>query len=336
MSAVKNKKEPILVTVVAGFLGSGKTTLINHILTSDHGLRIGVIVNDFGSINIDAELISDVNEGMVSLANGCICCITRTDLISAVLNLADTEHHLDHILIESSGIAYPESVVKALTTPEIRSSILLDGVITLVDAEQLLLIDDEKARQMAKKQIEDANLVILNKTDLVSDEIIKKVHNHINGINSGLQILPTSHSQVPLEILLGINGKFATKTLNADGLTLATQALNKHKESIEFETWTFESSKPLRINALQLLLKHIPKTVYRIKGFVNAIEKPQKRILLQMVGRRATLVITGNWGKEIKQTRLVFIAEKETINFKAIEGALNECIVDEQVSKQCC
>lgn len=327
MSSGNNNKTPILVTVVAGFLGAGKTTLINHILTGEHGLRIGVVVNDFGSINIDADLISDVNEGMVSLANGCICCIIRNDLISAVLKLADTKHHLDHILIESSGVAYPESVVKSLMIPEIRSSILLDGVITLVDAEQLLLIDDEKAQQMAMKQIEDANLVILNKTDLVSDETIKKVHNHIANINSGLQIVPASHSQVPLEILLGIGGEFTSKTINTDGLTLETNALSNPIHHIEFDTWTFESLKPLRLNALQLLLKHIPKTVYRIKGFVNSIEKPEKRILLQMVGRRATLSVINSWDNEMKQTRLVFIAEKETINYKAIQGALDECII---------
>ena len=209
MTSKSNKHSPTPVTVVAGFLGSGKTTLINHVLNSDHGLRIGVVVNDFGSINIDAELISDVNEGMVSLANGCICCVTRTDLISSVLTLADKEHELDHILIESSGIAYPESVVNALMTPEIRSAILLDGVITLVDAEQLLLIDDEEALKMAKKQIEGANLVVLNKTDLVNEETKRKVHDWIVKINSSLQILETSHSKIPLEILLGINGTLA-------------------------------------------------------------------------------------------------------------------------------
>ena len=136
----KVKPTPIPVTVVAGFLGAGKTTLINHILNGDHGRRIAVVVNDFGSINIDAELISDVGEGMVSLANGCICCVIRSDLISAVLQLADRPERPDHIVIESSGVADPASVVRAFMVPEIRSSVLLDGVITVVDADMAPLM----------------------------------------------------------------------------------------------------------------------------------------------------------------------------------------------------
>ena len=336
MTSKSNMHSSTPVTVVAGFLGSGKTTLINHILNSDHGLRIGVVVNDFGSINIDAELISDVNEGMVSLANGCICCVTRTDLISAVLKLAETEHELDHILIESSGIAYPESVVNALMTPEIRSAILLDGVITLVDAEQLLLIDDEEALKMAKKQIEGANLVVLNKTDLVNEETLRKVHAWIANINTSLQIMETSHSKIPLEILLGINGNLASRPINGDALTLDKHREHKYAHGIEFETWTFESKEPLSLEALQIFLKHIPKSVYRVKGFIYTVEKSHKRILLQLVGRRATLAVKGNWEEDLKQTRLVFIAKKETINFKAIESALNECIAKEHIGSFCC
>ena len=336
MTLKSNIAQPNPGHIVAGFLGSGKTTLLNHVLNSDHGLRIGVVVNDFGAINVDAELISDVNEGMVSLANGCICCVTRTDLISAVLKLADKEHELDHILIESSGIAYPESVVKALMTPEIRSAILLDGLITLVDAEQLLLIDDDEALKMAKKQIEGANLVVLNKTDLVSEETLRKVHDWIANINSSLQIMETSHSKIPLEILLGINGNLASRPINGDALTLDKHREHKYAHGIEFETWTFESKEPLSLESLQILLKHVPKSVYRVKGFIYSAEKPHKRILLQLVGRRATIAVTGNWEEELKQTRLVFVAKKETINFKAIEGALNECIVKEHVGGICC
>jgi len=331
-----SKSAPTPVTVVTGFLGSGKTTLINHILNSDHGLRIGVVVNDFGSINIDSELISDVNEGMVSLANGCICCVTRNDLISSVLKLAETENGLDHIVIESSGIAYPESVVNALMTPEIRSAILLDGVITMVDAEQTLLFADDEVHKVAEKQIEHANLVVLNKKDLVDKETLRKVHDWIANINSSLQILETSHSKIPIEILLGINGNLASRPINVDELTSDKHREHKYAHNIEFETWTYESREPLSIEALQIFLKHIPKSVYRIKGFIYSAEKPHKRILLQMVGRRATLAVTGNWDEDLQQTRLVFIAKKETINFKAIEGALNECIVIEHMGSQCC
>ena len=112
-------------------------------------------------------------------------------------------------------------------------------------------------------------------------------------------------------------------------MTLDKHREHKYAHGIEFETWTFESKEPLSLESLQILLKHVPKSVYRVKGFIYSAEKPHKRILLQLVGRRATLAVTGNWEEELKQTRLVFIAKKETINFKAIEGALNECIVKE-------
>ena len=121
---------PIPVTIVAGFLGAGKTTLLNHILSAEHGRRIGVLVNDFGSINVDAELIHEVEEGMMTLANGCVCCSIRTDLIQAVLQLAERDDPPEHILIESSGVADPAGVYEAFLQQEIRNSVLVDGVIT--------------------------------------------------------------------------------------------------------------------------------------------------------------------------------------------------------------
>ena len=116
-SAKRSKSAPIPVTVVAGFLGAGKTTLLNHILTAEHGRRIGVLVNDFGSINVDAEMITEVEDGIVSLANGCICCSIRMDLIRAVLQLAELDDRPEHIVIESSGVADPAGIVKSFSSP---------------------------------------------------------------------------------------------------------------------------------------------------------------------------------------------------------------------------
>jgi len=192
---------PIPVTVVAGFLGAGKTNLINHILHGDHGLRIAVVVNDFGSINIDAELISDVGEGMVSLANGCICCVIRTDLISAVLQLADRPERPDHIVIESSGVADPTSVVRAFMEPEIRSSVLLDGVITLVDAEQVLVLPEE-AMKLARAQVTGGDLIVLNKTDLVDDQTLLQVATGLKKSDPGYRSLKPSIAAYRLRFCL--------------------------------------------------------------------------------------------------------------------------------------
>lgn len=331
------KPAPIPVTVVAGFLGAGKTTLINHILKGDHGLRIAVVVNDFGSINIDAELITDVGEGMVSLANGCICCVIRSDLISAVLKLADRPERPDHIVIESSGVADPASVVRTFMVPEIWSSVLLDGVITLVDAEQALALPDE-AMKLARAQVTGGDLIVLNKTDLVDDQTLLHVRDWIEEIRPGVQILEAAHCSLPLEVLLGVHsmdqGTATARKINgAHGHDVLPDLRgiaghHEHHHDHMFETWSYESDIPMQLGLLQHLLSHLPKTLYRVKGFVYAVEKPHRRLVLQLVGRRATIAVDGPWEKQKLQTRLVFIAGSGTCNVPAIEEALNGCQIE--------
>jgi G3E family GTPase len=323
---------PIPATVVAGFLGAGKTTLINHMLKGDHGLRIAVVVNDFGSINIDAELISDVGEGMVSLANGCICCVIRSDLISAVLKLADRPERPDHIVIESSGVADPASVVRAFMVPEIRSSVLLDGVITLVDAEQAMVLPDE-ALKLARAQVTGGDLIVLNKIDLVDDQARSQVRNWIGEIRPGVQILEAAHCSLPLEILLGMHSTDpatakAWKTNVAHGHDVlpdgrTSSCHHDHHHDRVFDTWSYESDSPLQLGLLQKVLGHLPNTVYRAKGFVYAAEKPHRRLVLQLVGRRATLAVDGPWKAQNAKTRLVFISRHGTVNYKEVENVLN-------------
>ena len=325
---------PIPVTVVAGFLGVGKTTLINHILNGDHGLRIAVVVNDFGSINVDAELITDVGEGIVSLANGCICCVIRGDLISAVLRLADRLERPDHIVIESSGVADPASVVRAFMVPEIRSSVLLDGVITLVDAEQALALPDE-AMKLARAQVTGGDLIVLNKTDLVNDETRLQVRSWIEEIRPGAQIFEAAHCSLPIEILLGVHSMdpataTARKSYVAHGHDLLpdwriSSGHHEHHHDRLFDTWSYQSNSPLQLALLQQVLRHLPKTVYRAKGFVYAAEKPHRRLVLQLVGRRATIAVDKPWEEQKLQTRLVFIARGGTCDFDAIEHALDRC-----------
>ena len=316
-AAGKTTPTPIPVTVVAGFLGAGKTTLLNHILTAEHGRRIGVLVNDFGSINVDAELITEVEDGMMTLANGCVCCSIRVDLIQAVLKLADRSDRPEHIVIESSGVADPKGVYEAFLEPEIRNEVLVDGVLTVVDAEHALGMPDEEAG-LARAQVAGGDLIVLNKTDLVDDATLKNVKDWIREVRPAAQILEASYCRVPIEVLLGVE--------HLPGSSAHNGALSSHHDhGLDFETWSYESERPLRLSLLQQLLNHLPGTLFRVKGFVYAADNPHARLLLQLVGRRAVLSVNRPWGEAPPQTRLVFIARSGTCDFPAIEQALDRC-----------
>jgi len=340
MTEIKSKEvvkpAPIPITVVTGFLGAGKTTLLNHILTAEHGRRIGVLVNDFGSINVDAELITDVSDEMISLANGCICCTIRMDLIQAVLQLADLPDRPEQIVIESSGVANPAGIVKSFLEPDIWGTVQLDGVITVVDAKQALDLPQEEGR-LARAQVAGGDLILLNKVDLVDAETLARVRAWIDSIRPGIQVFDTIQSRLPMEILLGTGamvpkqvaaGTDAELGVHVHEVSTTTSAQSHdhdHEHELLFDTWTYTSDAPLQMAMMQQILKHLPSTVFRVKGFVYAIEEPESRMVVQLVGRRATVTPTRTWGTEQPQTRLVFISRHGTVNYPAIEKAMNSC-----------
>ena len=337
---------PIPVTVVAGFLGAGKTTLLNHILQAEHDRPIGVVMNDFGAINIDAELVAEVSEGVVTLVNGCICCSTRMDLINTVMQLAHRPDRPEQIVVESSGVADPAGIIKTFLDPAIWGTVRLDGVITVVDAEQVQALSPPEA-DLARSQVAGGDLIILNKVDRVDAATLAQVHEWIHQVQPGVQVFETSHCRLPLAVLLGLGHGSMRPEAKPDEVGIHVHRLataqadtdashSPHSDShhdLWFDTWTFVSDEPLSLAWFQQILMGLPSTVFRAKGFVYASEEPESRLVVQLVGRRATISPTGTWGDDHPQTRLVFISRHGTVNYPAIEQALRKCQVEPTASE---
>ena len=193
------------VSLLAGFLGAGKTTLLNHILNGEHGRRIGVLVNDFGEINIDAQLISRVEGDTISLTNGCVCCSIRSDLVTAIEQLLQMEPCPDMIVVETSGVSDPKAAAMALVmSTSLAATTALDAIITVIDASEMPDLDGINAK-LAEDQIAVADIAIINKIDLIPAEVQQDISRQIREITPNSRILETSYALVPLELLLGLS-----------------------------------------------------------------------------------------------------------------------------------
>jgi len=200
----RNDRSTLPVCVLTGFLGAGKTSLLNHFLSSGHGLRIGVVVNDFGAIDIDSQLVESVTEDTVSLRNGCICCSMRDDFFDAILKLVRRESPPDVLVVETSGVSDPSSVVLTLTDPALASVLRVDSVVTVVDSESFGDLGQEEM-MLAKAQINLADLVVLNKTDLVTEDHLRALETKIHELAPKARLFRTEHGRVPIAAIIGFD-----------------------------------------------------------------------------------------------------------------------------------
>ena len=262
----------IPVVIVSGFLGAGKTTLMRHLLMAEHGMKIAVMVNDFAALNIDAALISDVSDDTTALANGCICCSLAGGVARNLAEVAGRSEQVEAILVEASGVSDPAGIAQVASTVD---GIALDCIVTVVDAGGMHMLG--LWHDLLERQVSPANLVLLNKTDLVPAAELDATVALLARMAPNAQILRTANCAVPPAIVL-------ENALKPDA------GLNSiaHRSDHGFATVVLAAPDPVDRTLIERVLKNLPDGIARLKGFVRLTDLPQTPVLLQCVGRRWT------------------------------------------------
>ncbi len=271
----------IPVTVLTGYLGSGKTTLLNRILTHEHGKKVAVIVNEFGEVGIDNQLVIDADEEIFEMNNGCICCTVRGDLIRIIANLMKRRDKFDHLVIETTGLADPAPVIQTFFVDEdMKDQINLDAVVTMVDAKH---IHQHWDAEEAQEQIAFADVILLNKTDLVSEADLAALEQRITGMNAMAKVYRTQDAAVDMDSVLGVNAFDLTRALEIDPDFLGEDA-HEHDETVGsvalVEAGEIDGQK---LNGwLSNLLQTQGPNIFRMKGILN-IQGEDQRFVFQGV-----------------------------------------------------
>lgn len=319
------------ITVLTGFLGAGKTTVLNRILTGDHGLRIAVLVNDFGSVNIDADLVVGIESGgdIISLANGCICCSLRDDMLAAVERITERPEQPQYIILEASGVADPSILAFSFINASLRERVRLDSILCLVDASQLFAVPEQMNLKM--RQIAYSDMLILSKTDLVSREEVSRVRAWLDERFGRHRLVEAPHGQVPMEILLS-SGRFDPSQMEADHAPVGHCAdgncnhpSHQHHPS-SFSTWSFQTDRPLSLDALRSTASKLPPNIYRAKGVVYCSDAPERRAVLQVVGKRVDISLQDEWGERMPRSQIVVIGSPDGIDGKALRERFEKCV----------
>ncbi|MFN8221708.1 MAG: GTP-binding protein [Gaiellales bacterium] len=298
------------MTVLAGFLGSGKTTLLNRILAGRHGIRVAVLVNDFGAINVDARLVVDRGATVLELDNGCICCSVSADLVTQLTELLEGPRRPEHVVVETSGVSDPARLLVALRDRHLCRLARVDGVITLVDAAGLEEIPPAHV-ELARRQLAVADVVVLNKVDLVGEDRLRALRSELTRLRG--RVLEAVEANVPLDVVLGVG--------SAGAGDVGTPPAEPHDVS----TWSWTDSRPLQLAAVRETLGALPKAVYRAKGFLHVAEVPEERVVAHVVGRRVDLRPAGPWDGP-PCSELVFLSLGEPVDVGLLRRSLGAAV----------
>ena len=326
-------QDKIPVTILTGLLGAGKTSAIRHLLETANGKRLALIINEFGNLGVDGEIVKGcgiegcADEDVLELANGCICCTVADNFLPTIETILARPDAPDHIIIETSGLALPKPLIKAFNWPEVRNRVTVDGVVAVVDgpavADGLFAMDpsavdaqlqnddsldhESPLEELLEEQLGSADLVLLNKMDMVAPDAVRGVTEDIkSSVRAGVKLLNSEHGRIDAAILLGLNaaaeGDLASRYSHHDG----ADHDHDHDDFTSFavETGAFASPEALTERLVTLVKEH---DLLRVKGFA-AIEGKQMRLVVQGVGGRFSTYFDRPWNvSESPSSRMVFI-----------------------------
>jgi len=337
-------KHGLPVTIITGFLGSGKTTLLNHILSNQQGLKTAVLVNEFGELGIDNELIVTTDDNMVELNNGCICCTINDDLIDAVYKVLERQEAIDYLVVETTGLADPLPVALTFLGTELRDMTRLDSIVTVVDSENFSL--DLFDSEAAYSQIAYGDIILLNKTDLVDEAGVDRLEVRIRDIKNDARILRTQQAKAQLPLILSVGLFESDKYFHPESEHSHDHDHghdhhdhdhhhdhhhhdhhdhdhhSHHLENDGFTSVSFQSDRPFLIKKFQDFLDYqLPSNIFRAKGILWFEESP-KRHIFHLSGKRFS-IDDEEWKGEPKN-QLVLIGQD--LEHEKLLSQLEKCL----------